>query len=385
MAKRSPELPTRPAGPRRETSMTAVRAAVLLAAALVAACSRASGAPAALPSRDAAEPTAAVRLAKPLARLDGDGARATGELRARLQATLTAKVSGTILEVNVQPGERVRKGDPLVRLDPATLLIQLDQARAARKMALAARENARADLSRTEQLFGAGSAPQALLDRVSAGSAQADAAWEQADAQVRLLEQNLRDHVLRAPFDGVVVARTKNVGDFLAAMPPTPVATLVATDALEVRLSVPEGLVDPLRPGVELRGRALPGGSPFQARVTSVGAVVDPATRAVEVLAEVRAGAAGRGALRPGGLAEVDLGGTAAGEGPFVPVQAVAREGERRFVWVVEGGAARRREVQVEAVTPQWFRVRAGIAGEDAVVVEGNAGLSDGMRVAVAG
>ncbi|HEY6001804.1 MAG TPA: efflux RND transporter periplasmic adaptor subunit, partial [Anaeromyxobacter sp.] len=340
----------------------------------------------ALPSRDAAEPTAAVRLAKPLARLDGDGSRATGELRSRLQATLSAKVSGTILEVDVQPGDRVRKGDALVRLDPATLLIQLDQGRAARKMALAARDAARADLSRTAQLFGAGSAPQALLDRVSAGSAQADAAYDQADAQVRLLEQNLKDHVLRAPFDGVVVARTRNVGDFVAAMPPTPVATLVATEAVEVRLSVPEGLVDPLRPGVELHGRALPGGASFVARVTSVGAIVDPATRAVEVLAEVRAaGGTARGALRPGGLAEVDLGATAAGEGPFVPAQAVAQEGERRFVWVVEGGAARRREVRVEAVTPRWFRVRAGLAGEDAVVVEGNAGLRDGMRVAVAG
>lgn len=361
---------------------------LLLSAALAAGalgCSRASAGPAALPARDAAQPTIAVRVAKPLAQLDGETARATGELRSKLQATISAKVSGTILKVHVQPGDRVRKGDPLVELDPATLVIQLDQARAAHRVALAARANARAELGRTKQLFEAGSAPPAIMDKVQAAAEQAEATVEQADAQVRLLEQNLRDHVLRAPFDGIVTARLKNVGDFLAMMPPTPVATLVSVDAIEVKLAVPEGLVDPIRAGVVLRGRAIPGGAPFEARVTSVGAVVDATTRAVEVLADVRAPSGSRGVLRPGGLAEVDIGGSAAGQGPFVPAQAVAREGEKRFVWVVEdGGAARRRDVQVEPVTPQWTRVRAGVGPEDAVVVEGVGGLAEGTRVAVA-
>jgi RND family efflux transporter MFP subunit len=364
--------------------MTTFRSLLLLTPALLAACSSASGAPAALPAAAAGTPTAAVRLVTPAARLQGETARATGELRARLQATLSAKASGTILKVHVQPGDRVRKGDALVELDPATLLIQLDQARAARKTALAVRENARADLGRTRTLLEAGSAPQAVMDRVTAGAAQADGAFEQADAQVRLLEQYLRDQVLRAPFEGVVTARLRNVGDAVSMMPPTPIATLVATGDLEVRLAVPEGLVDPLRPGAVLHGRTLPGRAPFEAKVTSVGVVVDAATRAVEVLATVRAPAGGAGALRVGGLAEVDLGGTAAGAGPFVPSQAVAREGERRFVWIVEGGVAHRRPVEIEPVTPQWVRIRAGLRDGEQVVVEGAAGLADGLRVAVA-
>jgi RND family efflux transporter MFP subunit len=362
---------------------TRLRSLLLFTPALLAACSSANGATAELPAA-AAAPTASVRLAVPAARLQGESARATGELRARLQATLSARASGTILKVHVEPGDRVRKGAALLELDPATLLIQLDQARAARKTALAVRESAAADLARTHQLFAAGSAPQAVLDKVTAGAAQADGGFEQADAQVRLLEQSLRDQVVRAPFDGVVTARLKNVGDSVSMMPPTPVATLVATDDLEVRLSIPEGLVDPLRPGVVLQGRTLPGGAPFEAKVTSVGVTVDGATRAVEVLASVRPARGARGALRVGGLAEVDLGGTAAGDGPFVPSQAVAREGAQRFLWVVEDGAARRRAVELEPVTPQWVRVRAGLNPGEPVVVEGAAGLSDGLRVAIA-
>jgi RND family efflux transporter MFP subunit len=368
----------------RWTPLTLSAAAAALAVS-AAGCSRAGATTATLPEHDAAEPTVAVRVSKPVQRLDPETARATGELRSKLQATVSAKVSGTILKVRVQPGHRVRKGDPLVELDPTTLSIQLDQARAAHKMALAARANARAELGRTRQLFEGGSAPQAILDRVQASAEQAEASVEQADAQVRLLEQNLRDHVLRAPFDGVVTARLRNVGDFLAMMPPTPVATIVATDAIEVRLSVPEGLVDSVRPGVVLHGRAIPGGAPFDARVTSVSAVVDPSTRAVEVLGDVRGQPGAGGALRPGGLAEVDVGGGAGGQGPFLPSQAVAREGEKRFVWVIEsGGTARRREVEAEPVTAQWTRVRAGVSAADAVVFEGAAGLTEGARVAVA-
>ena len=360
--------------------MTRSAKTILLGALLATACSRASADRAALPAAEAARPTAAVRLAKPLARLDGEVARATGELRSKLQATLSAQASGTIVRVHVQPGDRVRRGDPVVTLDSSNLVIQADQARAARRLAQAQRDVAAADLGRARKLFEAGSAAQAVMDRAQGGADQAEAALAQADAQVRLLEETLRDHVLRAPFDGVVTARTKNVGDYLSMTPPTAVATLVALDRLEVRLAVPEGLVDRLRPGAALAGRALPSGARVDAKVTSVGAVVDPATRAVEVLADVRAAAG----LRPGGLAEVDVGGTAAGEGPLVPAQAVGREGERRFLWVVEGGAALRRDVQVEAVTPQWLRVRSGLGAEVPVVVEGAAGLQDGQRVAVA-
>jgi RND family efflux transporter MFP subunit len=357
--------------------------AALAAAAAVAlsasACSRASADRAALPARAAAAPLVAVRAAKPLPRLEGEVARATGELRSKLQATLSPQASGTIVRVFVQTGDRVKAGDPIVQLDTSNLVIQLDHARAAKRVAAAGRDHARAELARTRRLFEQESASQAVMDKVSAGAEQAEASLAQADAQVRLLEETLRDHTLRAPFAGVVTARMKNVGDYVVTTPPTAVASLTSLDAVEVRLAVPEGLVDRLRPGQGLRGRALPGGAPLEARVTSVGATVDPATRAVEVLADVKPGRA----VRPGALAEVDLGGSAAGEGPLVPAQALSRDGDRRFLWLVGGdGAVARRAVEAEPVTPQWVRVR-GLGAEERVVVEGGAALRDGQKVAV--
>lgn len=347
----------------------------------LAACSRAGASQASLPASGAATATIAVRAAKPLPRLDGEVARATGDLRSKLQATLSPQVSGTITRTFADAGSRVRKGDPLVELDTSNVAIQLDQAKAARRMAIAVRDNAKAELGRTKMLFEAGSAAASVMDKVQAGYEQSDAGVAQADAQVRYLEETLRDHTLRAPFDGVVTARLKNVGDYVAMTPPTPIVALTSLDAVEVRLSVPEGLVDQLAPGEVLSGRTIPGGAPFKAKVTSVGATVDASTRAVEVLATVQPGAA---RIRPGGLAEVDLGTTAAGQGPLVPARAIARDGDGRFVWLVSAdGAVTRRPVQVEPVTPQWVRV-SGVAADEQVVIEGGAALKDGQRVAVA-
>lgn len=345
-------------------------------------CSPAGATQASLPPpEEEAAVTIAVRAAKPLPRLDGEVARATGEFRSKLQATLSPQASGTIVKTFVDAGTRVRKGDAIVQLDPSNVLIQIDQAKAARRIASAAYGGAKAELARTKTLFEAGSAPPSLLERAQAAHDQSDAAVAQADAQVRYLEETLRDHTLRAPFDGVVTARLKSVGDYVTTTPPTPVATLTNLDAIEVRLAVPEGLVDQLDAGQVLRGRALPSGGAFEAKVTSVGATVDANTRAVEVLAAVQPSAS---QIRAGGLAEVDLGSSEAGRGPLVPTQAVRGDAGERFVWLVTAdGDVARRTVQVEPVTPQWVRV-SGVSDDERVVVEGGEGLKAGQRVAVA-
>jgi RND family efflux transporter MFP subunit len=365
----------------RTTPVRCARA-LLLPALAACACARATATQASLPAGDPSRPVLAVRVAQPLERLETQAARATGELRSKLQATLSSKVSGTVAAVHVEPGQRVAAGAPLLTLDTTNASLQLKQARAALRMAVAGRDQARAELARTRALLESQSATPQLFDRVAAGAEQAEGQAEQAEAQVGLLEQALRDHVIRAPFAGVVTARLKNVGDYLAMMPPTPVVSLVSVDRIEARLAVPEGLVDRLASGATLRGQTLPGAVPFEACVTSVGAIVDANTRAVEVLADVPV--QGRAGLRPGGLVEVDLGSAGeAGPGRFVPAAAVGREGARRYVWVVDGGAARRKPVEAAPVTAQWSRISAGLGAGDSVVVEGVAGLTDGARVAV--
>jgi RND family efflux transporter MFP subunit len=346
-------------------------------------CSKAEAGKAQLPAREgtAAAATLGVRAAPPRERLEGDVTRVTGQIRARMEAMLSAPGTGTIDKLFVQVGDRVKKGDALMQLDSSNMVIALEQAKAARDMAQAGLDSATTELERTRQLREGDSVPQATLDKVQAGHRQAAAAVAQADAAVRSVEESLRDFTLRAPFSGVVTARMKNIGDSVSMVPPTPIFSLTNVDDLEVRLPVPEALAGALAPGMKLTGRSIPGNTPFEAKVRTVGAVVDAASRTVEVLADVSGKP--EQPLRPGSLAELDFSQSESLAGLFIPSQAVLKDGPHSYVWVVSGNRVARRDVEAHPVTPRFVQVRSGLTSQEQVVVEGAASLSDGLAVTV--
>jgi RND family efflux transporter MFP subunit len=349
-----------------------------LAALLLAACGR--GERAALPAAAPAPADAiGVRAVSPR---EGTEAltRVTGELRARHEATLSAEASGRVQRIAVDVGDRVRKGDVLVELDASAARISVAQARAARAMAQAALKNARNERARTEELARGEAASPAMLDRASVALEQAEAAAEQAEAAVLAAEDHLRKHALRAPFDGVVTARTKSPGEYVAMMPPTPILALVDVATVEVRASVPEAVVDLLSPGAELAATVSPSGKPFKAKIRAMGASVEPGTRTVDVRADV-VGPVFR-ELRPGALVELALGDGASASGLFLPAGTV-REGERGpFVWTVVDEKLARQPVSVERLGPGLVRV-SGISKDALVVSEAASGLADGAAVKV--
>ncbi|WP_224245708.1 efflux RND transporter periplasmic adaptor subunit [Hyalangium gracile] len=327
------------------------------------------------------QPTVGVRATPALDKLQGDVARVTGQVRARLEATLSAPATGTIDKLLVNVGDRVKKGAPMMVLDTSNIAIGVDQAAAAREMAKAALDNANTELERTKKLFEGGSAAQAILDKVQAGQRQAAAGFSQADAAWRSAQETLRDHTLRAPFDGVVTARMKNIGDTVAMMPPTPIFMITNVDELEVRLPVPESLASALKDGMKLSGRVIPGNTPFEATVRTVGAVVDASSRTVEVLADVTGKP--ETPLRPGSLAELDFSRSEALAGLFLPSQALLKDDKGSYVFIVEDGRLVRRDVQALPVTPRFAQVRSGLQPQDKVVVEGAASLREGLAVSV--
>ncbi len=328
------------------------------------------------------QPTLGVRASPPLDKLQGDVTRVTGQLRAKLEATLSAPATGTVDKLLVNVGDRVKKGAPMMVLDASNVAIAVDQAQAAREMAKAGLDSANTELERTKMLFEGGSAPQAILDRAQSGQRQAAAAYAQADAAVRSAQEMLRDHTLRAPFDGVVTARMKNIGDTVAMMPPTPIFMVTNVDELEVRLPVPESMAGALQPGMKIGGRVIPGNTPFEATVRTVGMVVDANSRTVEVLADVTGKQ--EAVLRPGSLAEMDFSRSEALAGLFVPSQALLKDEKGSYVWVVEDGRLVRRDVQALPVTPRFAQVRGGLQPQDKVVVESAASLREGLAVSVA-
>lgn len=359
---------------------TPIALAPLAAALALAACGKAERAT--LPAAPSAEASAVgVKVVK--ARADaGAVLRATGELRARNEAVLSAEASGRILRFDVDVGSRVKKGDVLMELDASTPRIQVEQARAAQAAAEAAHRSVVADLKRTEELTRGGAAAASSLEKLQIAEEQAAAALRQATAAAAAAEDQLAKNRVRAPFDGVITARLKSAGEYVAMTPPTAVLGIVDLSTIELRVPVPEALVDLLAPGVLLDAAVSPSGKPFQAKIRTVGASVDPGARTVDVRADL-VGAAFR-ELRPGAIAEVQLKmAQAEARGVFLPAEAVQQSAGKSYVWAVAADAAHRREVEVQRLTPGTVRVLSGVGPDDRVVADGGAGLTDGARVHV--
>jgi RND family efflux transporter MFP subunit len=353
--------------------------AALAAAAL--ACGRGGAAlPApAAPSAPSAGDAIGVRAVKPQAG-SAQVTRATGELRARHEAVLSAEASGRIQRFRADIGDRVKKGDVLVELADSTAQIGVQQARAARAAAEAANRGAQSELKRAQELARGEAASPAMLDRAEVASLQAAAALQQATAAVAAAEDNLAKQVIRAPFDGVITARMKSAGEFVAMMPPTPVLAMVDPSSLEVRASVPEAVADLLAPGAELAATVSPSGRPLRAKIRAVGSSVESMTRTVDVRADP---VGPLKELRAGAIVELALSGAAAAEGLFLPATAVQLGQDGAYVWTVETERLHRQPVKVERLGPGTFRVLSGVGPDALVVAESGGGLSDGARVRV--
>jgi RND family efflux transporter MFP subunit len=360
-------------------TMTRILPLLAALASLTLACGRSGAALPAAAGAGEATPLG-VRTVKPHAG-SAQVTRATGELRARHEATLSSETSGRIQRFHVDVGAKVKKGDVLVELDASTARIQVQQAQAARAAAEAAHKGAESDLRRARELARGDAASPAAVERAETVELQTAAALEQASAAVAAAQDQLAKHTLRAPFDGVVTARTKSAGEFVAMMPPTPVLAMVDLGSLEVRAGVPEAVADLLAPGAELAATVSPSGKPFKARIRSVGAVVEPGTRTVDVRADPVGGPLKE--LRPGAIVEIALGGAAAAEGLFLPAGAVQEADGGQFVWTVEAEHLKRQAVKVQRLGPGTVRVLSGVGPDVLVVAESGAGFAEGARVRV--
>ncbi|MCK6545922.1 efflux RND transporter periplasmic adaptor subunit [Myxococcota bacterium] len=308
-----------------------------------------------------------VRVAKPAPRIETSLARATGTLRSREDAVLSARGTGQIKRILVDVGDRVRKGQPLVELDSALLAINLENARALERLASTALASAERDFARGKGLFDEKSMTTAQWEKVQTGREMAAAQHDQAKAALKAAEQQLADATIVAPFDGMITARHRSVGDTVTMMPVTPILAITNLDRLEARLAVPEAIEAFVKPGATVVGVTTPGNVRFEAKVRVKSSVVDPASRTIEVLADV-ARAEG---LRPGTLVNVDFGDFAGDQaGLFIPASAVRGEGTAAHVLVAVGGKAEKKSVEVAPVHPGIVAVKKGLEADSDVILD---------------
>lgn len=250
-----------------------------------------------------------------------------GEIKSDAAAVLKAETGGLVQEVLVRAGDRVTKGQPLVRLDPEPLELAVQKAEAALNTA---QINYRVEIE---------------VDSVATGEPPSEArrAFALAKSGVPTAEVNLREaklalerSVIVAPFDGVLERVTVAVGERISSG--QEVAMIVDLTNLRIEARVYEQDIPLLRSGGDARVSvaALPGRT-VTGRIAAVLPMVDSASRAGTAVVRVR----GDGVLRPGMYADVELEATRLPDRTIVPDRAVIERDGRPMVFVVREGRAK--------------------------------------------
>ena len=155
---------------------------------------------------------------------------ATGYVTARRRATVSSKITGKVVQVNIEEGMAVREGQVLARLDDetqrASVALAEAQAEAARKNVNESEvrlNEARINLARLTKLVGVGYSTAAEVDAARAAvdslDARIRASREQvqvAERQIALERTNLDSTIIRAPFDGVVISKDAQPGEMVS-------------------------------------------------------------------------------------------------------------------------------------------------------------------------
>jgi RND family efflux transporter MFP subunit len=209
----------------------------------------------------------------PVRQMAGGGAdrtilNASGYVTARREATVSAKVTGKVVEVLIEEGMKVKEGQVLARLDDSNVKTSLDVAEADLQSTRLSLDETRAQLKQADREFARDTAlaNAKLISPSDLDKAESDAmtlrarlSREQldittAERQVALWKQQIEDMVIRAPFDGVITTKNAQPGEMLSPVSAgggftrTGIGTVVDMNSLEIELDVNENYINRVEP-----------------------------------------------------------------------------------------------------------------------------------------
>lgn len=283
-----------------------------------------------------------------------------GTVRAKLRASIQAKVTGKIERMMVTPGQAVKAGELLTELDAREIQARLDQA-------LALRQQAESDLKRFTTLLEAKSVTQVEFDSTQARARVAIAAVTETETMLGYTK-------VIAPFAGVITRKHADVGDL--ATPGKPLLDMEDSTALRLEADVPEAVVGRLTLGDKLPVRISALEKELEGVVSEIAPAADSGSRTFLVKLDLptqpglRGGQFGRVAMPVGETSALR-----------VPVAAVTQRGQMEMVFIVSDGKAQLRLVKTGKRLGDEVELVSGVEAGEKVVTDGAAGLVDGQPV----
>ena len=288
--------------------------------------------------------------------------------------------AGRIAEVLVEPGDHVKQGQILAKLNPIAAQSQVDNMQASLEQERANAVMSKGEWERAQQ-GGSDLFSKEENERRRMSATTAEAKVKAAEAQVADARNRLAHTIIRAPTDGVVLTRTAEVGQI--AVPGSTVLFRLARDGqIEMRGQVAEQDVPHLKVGQEAQVRLDGVARSFKGTIWQIGAIIDSTTRQGTVRIALPASDQD---LRPGAFAraEIQVGSSL---GVILPQTAVLSDEQGNYVLIVGAdNKLERRAVTVGGARSEGLLVSDGLAGTERVVAVAGAFLRTGELVSIAG
>ena len=302
----------------------------------------------------------------------------SGTAKASEESILSFRVSGEIIDLPVDVGTVIDKGEVLAQLDPLDYQLAVEGAAAELARAQARERNARANYDRVRQLYETRTASKTDLDNARADAEATRAQMVAKERDLALAQRQLDYTTLEAATDGSIAEKLAEVKENVR--PNQPVLKMVSGTKPEVDIQMPETMIGYLSPG-QLAGIRFPalGGEVFQGQVIKIGVATTGATTTFPVTLLL---ADPKRQIRSGMTAEVVF--LAPGpESVRVPSIAVEADLEGSYVYLVEDNVVVRRPVVVGELLGDEIEVLEGLQGGEQVVVAGLKSLTPGQKVSI--
>lgn len=285
---------------------------------------------------------------------------------------------GRIAAVNVEIGDKVRRGQRLAVLDTSVLAPQVTRLEAALVQARADADLAQADWNRALGVEASGALSKEVIEQRRAKLATTTAQVSVAEAQLKEMRARLARTEVRAPLDGIVLTRNAEVGQIVSAGT-EPLFRLAQDGEVELRGKVAEQDLPQLAVGQAATVRIAGLEAPFKGTVRLLGAVIDPVSR----MGEVRIALDPDPNLRPGAFARGEVLVSDAAR-TVVPLTAVLADKKGTYVYVIDANLkVVRRNVRVADTTAAGVVIGAGLDGSERIVVTAGAFLREGETVRI--
>ncbi len=286
-----------------------------------------------------------------------------GTVRSRLAVKISPKLNARIIEIPVHPGDRLKKGVVIAKLDDRELAAAYNAANASYHAAQAQASLAKTEETRIIELYNKQAVTKQNYDAVLAQAQSALALANQAAENARQSKVLQGENILYAPFDGVVGERLQEPGDM--SFPNQPIITFLKPDDLRLEVAVSDRCSAQLKVGMNVKVQLEVIGQLLTGVVDEISPEIDAQTHSLLVKVSLP-NVVG---LQQGQFANLQLACQESQQAIFIPKSAVVHYGQLQAVTIVDGQRGHVRHIRTGKENGSLVQVLSGLHDGDIIII----------------